>query len=83
MQCSKMGLLEALQFVREKRPVCSPNEGFMQVLVDLEMEIFAAASLNIAQYRQDRYSSGEELALHCCSSSQRQQQGASKQGASL
>ena len=61
MACGNMDLLAALEFVKDKRPVCSPNEGFMEVLLDLEAELFQKTSLDIEVYREDRFSSSAEL----------------------
>lgn len=63
MACGNMDLLQALAFVRNKRPICSPNEGFMGALLELEAEFFQDTSLDIELYREDRFSSSEELCI--------------------
>jgi len=64
-----MNALQALDFVRTKRPICSPNDGFMAVILTLESELTGAehASLNMEVYRDNRFSSSTELAAgHEC-----------------
>jgi hypothetical protein len=54
-------LIDALSFVRAKRPQCSPNAGFMQQLQALELDLFGRSSLDLEKYVLDRFAAIEAL----------------------
>jgi hypothetical protein len=54
-------LIDALSFVRAKRPQCSPNAGFMQQLQALELELFGRTSLDLDKYLLDRFAAIDAL----------------------
>jgi hypothetical protein len=54
-------LIDALSFVRAKRPQCSPNAGFMQQLQALELDLFGRTSLDLEKYVLDRFAAIEAL----------------------
>lgn len=45
-----MSLLEAYNYVREKRHIIKPNPGFFEELIRLELEVHGTSSMNILQY---------------------------------
>ncbi|OQR93011.1 dual specificity protein phosphatase 2-like [Achlya hypogyna] len=59
-----MQLLEALDYLRARRRVVSPNVGFMQRLVELEIKVHHAASLDLQEYKKDRFAPIQNLALN-------------------
>ncbi|KDO31941.1 hypothetical protein SPRG_03157 [Saprolegnia parasitica CBS 223.65] len=60
----KMRLLDALQYLRSLRRVVSPNIGFMQRLLELEMAVHDANSLDLQAYTKDRFAPIPDLALN-------------------
>ena len=57
-----MQLVDALVYVRQQRPIASPNAGFMEVLLGLEQDLFGGSiSIDMDLYRNDRFTSTEEL----------------------
>ncbi|EQC31134.1 hypothetical protein SDRG_11318 [Saprolegnia diclina VS20] len=64
VKCRNMRLLEALQYLRSLRRVVSPNIGFMQRLLDLEMAVHHAHSLDLQEYKKDRFAPIHELAMN-------------------
>mmetsp|Transcript_20347 Transcript_20347/g.30094 ORF Transcript_20347/g.30094 Transcript_20347/m.30094 type:complete len:261 (-) Transcript_20347:192-974(-) len=63
MQMYSMNLRDALSFVQSLRPQISPNTGFMQQLVRLEISLFLTASIDCSMYDTDRYASAEALSV--------------------
>jgi Dual specificity phosphatase, catalytic domain len=61
MKHQDLSLLEALQLVREKRSLASPNSGFMQVLAELEVQLHHEASVEMEVYENDRFASSALL----------------------
>jgi methyl coenzyme M reductase alpha subunit len=61
MRAEGMSLLDALHFVQEKRPLASPNSGFMRALAELELELHHETSIDMEAYRNDRFCSTDEL----------------------
>jgi Dual specificity phosphatase, catalytic domain len=61
MRAQGMSLLNALQFVQEKRALSSPNSGFMSALAEVELELFNTSSIDLETYRNDRFCSTDEL----------------------
>eukprot|EP00953_Heterococcus_sp_UTEX-ZZ885_P023370 12851-Heterococcus_DN1.PRE.1 len=61
MKHQDLSLLEALQFVREKRLIGSPDSGFMHILAEVEIQRHQAASINVEVYRSDRFASSALL----------------------
>jgi hypothetical protein len=46
----ELSLMRALHFVKERRPVISPNQGFMAQLVELELLLRKRVSLDLGKY---------------------------------
>lgn len=63
MQCQGLPLLSALSILQERHHLTSPNPGFMEQLLSYEWDIFSDVSLDIAVYRENRFSSACELEL--------------------
>eukprot|EP00957_Ditylum_brightwellii_P207171 15351798-Ditylum_brightwellii.AAC.1 len=61
----KMTLLQALEHVRQCRPIASPNHGFMRQLLALEQTLHrkTAPSLDLTKYKEDRFADISTLAL--------------------
>lgn len=56
-------LRDALAFVKARRPRASPNGGFMAQLIELEVKLFGAASVDIDKYRSARFGEVCEYAI--------------------
>jgi len=63
MYFGSIDLLAGLHFLRQRRPVCSPNEYLMSVLLQLEQELLGVVqpSLDLDVYRENRFGSADEL----------------------
>jgi len=48
-------LRDALAYIRERRPRASPNPGFMQQLVELEVSLHGEPSIDVDKYKKDRF----------------------------
>lgn len=57
-----MSLREALGFTRTRRPVASPNTGFMRLLVEEEKKTKESVSIDLEKYRENRFEEIENLA---------------------
>ena len=55
MECERMSLAQALIHMKERRPVSSPNPGFMKLLIELERTIFETNSVDLEKYETDRF----------------------------
>ena len=58
-----MSLLDALSHTKARRPLVSPNPGFMGQLVELERATRGAVSLDLRKYRRDRFGQPHTFAL--------------------
>ena len=58
-----MSLLDALSHTKARRPLVSPNPGFMAQLVELERATRGAVSLDLRKYRRDRFGQPHTFAL--------------------
>lgn len=56
-----MTLKQAIEHVKERRPVISPNVGFMEQLVDLEREIKGEATVDLVKYAATRFGPAESF----------------------
>ncbi|OQR88495.1 carbohydrate-binding protein [Thraustotheca clavata] len=63
MQYKEMTLLQALTYLRSLRRVVSPNIGFMQQLLTLELSIYQVNSLDLQEYKKDRFAPVQDLAM--------------------
>jgi len=50
-----MNLIDALRYTKLRRPMSSPNSGFMRQLLELEMELYGKETVDLERYRQDRF----------------------------
>jgi len=55
MKCKRMNLIDALRYTKLRRPMSSPNSGFMRQLLELEMELYGKETVDLERYRQDRF----------------------------
>lgn len=50
VKCENMTLIEAFEYVKQRRPVASPNPGFMLQLVQFEHKVRGVASVDASKY---------------------------------
>ncbi len=56
MKHEGMTLAKALIHTKERRPVVSPNPGFMKQLIDYEKQIYnGKGTINLEKYTSDRF----------------------------
>eukprot|EP00611_Tribonema_gayanum_P030346 TRINITY_DN8408_c1_g2_i3.p3 TRINITY_DN8408_c1_g2~~TRINITY_DN8408_c1_g2_i3.p3 ORF type:complete len:223 (-),score=102.05 TRINITY_DN8408_c1_g2_i3:557-1225(-) len=58
MAAQGMALVDALAFLRARRPQTAPNAGFMAQLLALERALFARVTVDLARYEADRFAAG-------------------------
>jgi protein-tyrosine phosphatase len=58
-----MTLIDALAFCRARRPIVSPNAGFMTQLAELEEEKRGRVTVDLLKYEENRF--GEPTTLAC------------------
>ena len=64
MQTKDWTLKEALEFVKQRRPVANPNAGFMIQLLKLEQKLHGKKTVKVSHaYHYCSSSSGSELAI--------------------
>ena len=61
MKCEGMRLSQALIHTKERRPVASPNIGFMRQLIKLEEELYQSVSIDAEKYSQSRFGNVSEF----------------------
>ena len=57
-----MTLIAALELVKSKRHLVSPNPGFMRQLVELELRLYGTTSIDLSAYEQNRWLKTSQLA---------------------
>ena len=55
MRAESMSLIAALELVKSKRHMVSPNAGFMRQLVELELKLYGTTSIDLSAYEQNRW----------------------------
>ena len=55
MKYRGMGLAQAIQHTKERRPVASPNTGFMRQLIKYEQRLFGRCTVSMERYQADRF----------------------------
>ena len=63
MKFKGMRLSEAMAFTKDRRPVASPNTGFMSQLIEYEVELFGSPTIDLELYTQDRFGEVETFAI--------------------
>jgi len=63
MKVKGMRLSEAMAYTKNKRPVASPNAGFMSQLIQYEISLFGAPTVDLDAYSQDRFAQVEAFAI--------------------
>mmetsp|Transcript_14648 Transcript_14648/g.19227 ORF Transcript_14648/g.19227 Transcript_14648/m.19227 type:complete len:214 (-) Transcript_14648:717-1358(-) len=62
MRHKQMDLIEALGYTKNKRPMSSPNSGFMKQLLELEKELYGKETVDLDRYKLDRFQDVEAYA---------------------
>eukprot|EP00612_Vaucheria_litorea_P002193 CAMPEP_0171456346 /NCGR_PEP_ID=MMETSP0945-20130129/2867_1 /TAXON_ID=109269 /ORGANISM="Vaucheria litorea, Strain CCMP2940" /LENGTH=216 /DNA_ID=CAMNT_0011981747 /DNA_START=264 /DNA_END=911 /DNA_ORIENTATION=- len=63
MTYENMKAVDALRHLQMKRPLVSPNPGFMAQLLILEKSIYGINTLDIEKYKMDRFASADALKI--------------------
>lgn len=61
MKYENMDLISAFSHTKQRRPLISPNTGFMQQLLLLEHKLYSKNTLDITLYSKDRFAPIEQL----------------------
>ena len=63
MKVKGMRLSEAMAFTKDRRPVASPNTGFMSQLIDFEVSLYGSSTIDLELYSNDRFGDVDAFAI--------------------